>query len=250
MSLKVPLIMDEGLYSLAMEPISPDDPRFGMLPICDVTPPGAFVPVSPRAMVTFAEVEQDSLLQTWTTHVLSEPPRVGRILVGRIFSLNSQLTQDFNSELTGFCDSFLEPAGTPPARKQYDVSNASHMSDLSIRFLGIGTDRLIHTVGVSNGLERPPSKKHARVPPLDFPQRNLKRSKTPRVDKNLVGHIHEASIAEVLYTGTFFSGDSKFPMGQAFVDRTSRFGYIHPLQRYRRCFRVFCLQALHPARVD
>ena len=233
-ALKIPLVMDEGLYSLVMEPLSPDDPRFGMLPIYDVTPPGPFVPISQRAMVTVAEGERNSETLTWTTHVLSEPPKIGRILVGRILAMNtSQSTQDFNAELTGFCDSFLAPAGTPPARKQYDISNVSHMSDLSVRFLGIGTDRLIHTVGISNGLEHPPSKKHVRVPPLNFPQGNMKRSKTPRVNKKLVGHKHESGIAEALYSDTFFSGDVKFPMGQAFVDRTSRFGYIHPLRSRR-----------------
>ncbi len=159
----------------------------------------------------------------WTTQVLSCSPPTGRILL-----LNATL--DFNAELSGFCDRFLAPAGIPPARRQYDVNSAADMSDLSIRFLGIGSDRLIHTVGVSNGLERPPSKKFVRVPPLNFPQGNLKRSKTPKVKKGSVGFIHEASIGELLYTDTFFSGDSKFPMGQAFVDRASRYGNIIPMR--------------------
>ncbi len=61
------------------------------------------------------------------------------------------------------------------------MSDANDMSDLSIRFLGVGTDRILNTVSLSNGLAKPPSKKHARVPPLNFPQGNMKEFKTPRV---------------------------------------------------------------------
>jgi hypothetical protein len=62
---------------------------------------------------------------------------------GRIYSLNGSL--DFHSQLNSFSDHFLAPAGLPPARKQYDVTNPSDMSDLSIRFLGGGTDGILHT---------------------------------------------------------------------------------------------------------
>jgi hypothetical protein len=104
------------------------------------------------------------------------------------------------------------------------------MSDLSIRFLGGGTDRILHTVNVSNGLKEPPSKKHARVPPLNFPQGNLKKFKTPRVTKENVGHIHQASIAEAVYTDTYETGDHKFPYAQVFVDRISRYGDVIPMR--------------------
>jgi hypothetical protein len=147
---------------------------------------------------------------------------------GRIYSLNGSL--DFHSQLNSFSDHFLAPAGLPPARKQYDVTNPSDMSDLSIRFLGGGTDRILHTVSISNGLKHPPSKKHARVPPLNFPQGNMKKFKTPRVNKDNVGHIHQASIAEVVYTDTFETGDYKFPYAQVFVDGVSRYGNVIPLR--------------------
>ncbi len=81
--------------------------------------------------------------------------------VGRIIALAG--TQDFHSELISFSDKFLAPAGLPPSRKQFDVTNVADMSDLSIRFMGGGTDRILHTVGISIGLAKPPSKKHARV---------------------------------------------------------------------------------------
>ena len=148
--------------------------------------------------------------------------------VGRILTLTGSL--DFHSELVSFSYAFLAPAGIPPSRKQFDVSNVADMSDLSIRFMGCGTDRILHTVGISNGLYKPPSKKHARVPPLNFPQGNMKAFKTPRVSKDIVGHLHQAAIAEALYTDTFHTGDFKFPFAQVFIDRVSRFGDVIPLR--------------------
>jgi hypothetical protein len=110
------------------------------------------------------------------------------------------------------------------------VSNPSDMSDLSIRFLGGGTDRILHTVNISNGLKSPLSKKHARVPPLNFPQGNMKQFKTSRVSKDIVGHVSQPSIAEALYTDTFETGDVKFPFAQVFVDGVSRYGDVIPLR--------------------
>jgi hypothetical protein len=104
------------------------------------------------------------------------------------------------------------------------------MTELSIRFMGAGTDRITHTVGVSNGLEKPPSKDLKRVPPKIFPQGQLKRSKTPVVSKGKVGNLHYAAIAEALYMDTFESGDRRFPYDQAFVDHASRWGDVIPLR--------------------
>ncbi len=100
------------------------------------------------------------------------------------------------------------------------------MSDLSIRFLDGGTDRILHTVNLSNGLKSSPSKKHARVPTLNFPQGNMKKFKTPRVTKDNIGHNHQASIAEAVYTDTVETGDVKFPYAQVFVDRTEYLGMV------------------------
>ncbi len=74
---------------------------------------------------------------------------------GRIFTLAGAL--EFHSELISFSDAFLAPASVPPSRKQFDVTNAADMSDLSIRFMGGGTDRILHTVEISNGLAKPPT---------------------------------------------------------------------------------------------
>ncbi len=208
------LDMDDGLYALTMEPLSSDDPRHLSRPIFDITPPGEYSPLSSRAQNT---------RRMWTTVVLPAP-----LPVGRIIALAGSL--DFHSELISFSDGFLAPAGLPPSRRQFDVTNANDMSDLSIRFLGGGTDRILQTVRISNGLSAPPSKKHARVPPLNFPQGNMKAFKTPRVAKDIVGHLHHASIAEAVCTDTFYTGDHRFPYAQVFVDRVSRYGDVIPLR--------------------
>jgi hypothetical protein len=217
----IPLVMDDGLYAVTMEPVSSEDPRHITSQIYDITPSGEYTPPSQKL---FRSEDQSKVTrQIWTTMVLS-----GAQPTGRVFTLAGSL--DFHSELASFSDKFLAPAGIPPSRKQFDVSSVTDMSDLSIRFLGVGTDRILHTVGISNGLAKPPSKKHVRIPPLNFPQGNLKEFKTPRVSKDLVGHLKTAGIAEALYTDTFYTGDFKFPYAQVFVDRASRYGDVIPMR--------------------
>jgi hypothetical protein len=90
-NLDVPLIMDAGLYSLVLEPITPSDPRYGFLPIFDVTSPGPFSPfsqcftavpqsVSPSSALELDELDDSFSPQTWTTTVLSVPSRSGRVI--------------------------------------------------------------------------------------------------------------------------------------------------------------------------
>ena len=224
--LEVPLEIDEGLYALSLEPITPNDPRFTSLPSYDVTLPGLFVPAAlTLGAVSLRDhdggVGGEIMSPLWTTAVLS--PSTGRVL-----AMNA--TMDFDEELRAFSDGFLAPASIPPSRRQYDTSRLSDMADLSIRFMGAGTDRLLHTVGISNGLAKPPSKIFERVPPKIFPQGKLKRSKTLVVSKGKVGNVHFAAIAEVLYTDTFHSGDVRFPYGQAFMDHASRWGDVIPIR--------------------
>jgi hypothetical protein len=169
---EIPLIMDDGLYSVSLEPVTASDPRYCNLPVFDVTLPGDFVPVTHILCAKTALDKDIGPSPSWTTEVLSPPPPMGRVL-----ALNASL--DFDHELRGFSDEFLAPVSVPPARKQYDTGDTADMTDLSIRFMGAGTDRITHTVGISNGLEKPPSKTMRRVPPKIFPQGRLKRSKTP-----------------------------------------------------------------------
>jgi hypothetical protein len=165
-NLDVPLIMDAGLYSLVLEPITPSDPRYGFLPIFDVTSPGPFSPFSqcftavPQSVSPSSALEPDELddsfsPQMWTTTVLSVPSRSGRVI-----AMSAKM--DFDDELRNFSDAFLAPVAIPPARRQYDVDKPADMTELSIRFMGTGTDRILHTVGISNGLNKPPSKTASR----------------------------------------------------------------------------------------
>jgi hypothetical protein len=217
----ISLSLEDGLYALEMEPISPEDPRNLTTQIFDLTPPGDYVPATQKSSRLVKTGKPTR--QIWTTLIVpADKPK------GRIFTLAGPL--DFNAELISFSDKFLAPSGLPSSRKQFDVSDVNDMSDLSVRFLGVGTDRILHTVSISNGLEKPPSKKHARVPPLNFPQGNMKEFKTPRVSKDIVGHVKTARVAECLYTDTFYTGDHKFPYAQVFVDRVSRFGDVIPLR--------------------
>ena len=125
-----------------------------------------------------------------------------------------------------FCDQYLAPPSIPPARRLYDIQSQEDMTQLSIRFLGASTDRLIRTVEISNGLKSPASKKAVRVPPLIFPQGRLKKGKSPKVSKGKVGHLKHAGIAEVVMTDTFESGDSRRKYCQVFYDHVSRFGFV------------------------
>jgi hypothetical protein len=228
--IEIPLTMDEGLYSLTLEPVTPSDPRYSDLPIFDVTPPGPFNPLTHQLCAVSGETDEPGPL--WTTAVLSFQTSPGRVI-----ALNAKL--DFDDELRVFSDGFLAPAALPPARRQYDVAKSADMTELSIRFMGAGTDRITHTVGVSNGLQKPPSKDLKRVPPKIFPQGKLKRSKTPVVSKGKVGNLKFAAIAEVLSTDTFESGDRRFPYGQAFVDHASRWGEVIPLRSRKEVGSAF-----------
>jgi hypothetical protein len=220
----IPLVLDDGLYALTMEPVSADDQRHVTSPIYDMTPVGDYIPVSGVGYGEYAPGGQSrDTRQMWTTVMT---PTV--LATGRIFTLAGSV--DFHSELSSFSDLFLAPAALPPSRRQFDIKNAQDMSDLSIRFLGGGTDRILHTVGISNGLAKPPSKNHARVPPLNFPQGNMKEFKTPIVSKDIVGYILTGKIGEILYTDTIYTGDRKFPYAQVFVDRVSRYGDVIPLR--------------------
>jgi hypothetical protein len=77
--------------------------------------------------------------------------------------------------------------------------------------MGIGTDRLRHTLERSRGLNPATKKKRENasvVPPLNFPQRKWKAGKTPRVSKNKVKYLHRVAVAEVCFTDTFETADN------------------------------------------
>ena len=112
---------------------------------------------------------------------------------------------------------FIDSTTRPKARRTY-TSSASDLEELSTRFMNTSTERLKHTIDVSNGLS--PTK--GTVRPNRFPQATLERGKVPMVSKNKVHHLHEASVAECVYTDTFETDCTDYRYGQAYVCYKSR----------------------------
>ena len=124
------------------------------------------------------------------------------------------------------------------------MDNPTDLSELSIRMMGVGTDRVKNTIRISKGLS--PS---GEVPPFLFPQANMKSGKTPRVSKGIVHDLHTASIGEVVFTDTFETADDKYRYGQAFVCYRSRFGDVIPIRSRKRVgwsFTEFCARHFTP----
>jgi hypothetical protein len=119
------------------------------------------------------------------------------------------------------------------------------MADLSAKFMGAGDERPRHTIALNRGL----TPATGRVPTHPFPQGKFKQGKKNRVSKQKVHHLNCASIAEVIFTDTFETGDSKFRYGQAFVDYRSRWGDVIPLRSRTQvgwAFGEFCCRNFTP----
>ncbi len=228
-SVRVPLVLEDGLFALRVEPLGEGDSRFDTLPKYEITKRGKFVPSDFGTDVR------------WRTNVLAMGSSSARLLAAS--------REDCHDNLRTFCDQYLAPPSIPPARRLYDVKSQEDMVQLSIRFLGASTDRLIRTVEISNGLQSPASKKNLRVPPLVFPQGRLKTGKSPKVKKGSVGHLKHAGIAEVVFTDTFETGDSRQRYCQVFYDYVSRFGYVRAMRSKTEigdAFADFCCQCWVP----
>ena len=204
------LDLEDGLYALVVEPLQVDDFRYSKFPKDDVTPGGDF-----RMGRSISETR-------WQPRVIAVASVSARILAAT--------SEAYDDNLNVFCSEFLAPASIPDAKRQYDITSDLDMSELSIRFLGCGTDRLKNTIGISKGLSTPASKMSKRVPTLNFPQGRWKSGKTPRVSKGKVEHLKQAKIGECVFTDTFESGDSKYAYDQAYVDYVSRYGDVFPLR--------------------
>jgi hypothetical protein len=144
----------------------------------------------------------------------------------RVLAYPSSTNSAFDANLREFCVDFLAPPSIPPARRTYQEDNPLHMSDLSVRFMGAGNERLRRTIELSRGL----APATGRVQTLNFPQGKFAQGKTPKVAKGKVHHLHRAQICEVVFMDTFESADHRFRYGQAFVDYRSRYGDVIPLR--------------------
>jgi hypothetical protein len=162
------------------------------------------------------------------------------------------IQHEYDDHLNEFCKSYLVPPSQPAARRTYRSGEESDMAELSLRFMGIGTDRLDQTLKRSRGLV-PPSKVKGEnksiVPPLHFPQGKWKAGKTPRVAKGKVENLHQASVAEACFTDTFETKDNKYRYGQVFVDYRSRYGDVFPIRSRKKVgwtFGEFCCRHFVP----
>ena len=216
-------------WSSLHEPLDEGDSRFETLPKYVITQQGKFVPSDSGSEVR------------WRTKVLGMGSSSARLLAG--------MAEDCHDNLAKFCDQYLAPPSIPPARRLYDVRSQEDMTQLSIRFLGASTDRLIRTVEISNGLKSPASKRNIRVPPLVFPQGRLKTGKSPKVKKGSVGNLKHAGIGECLFSDTFETGDARRKYCQVFYDYVSRYGYVTAMRsktEFGDAFADFCCQCWVP----
>jgi hypothetical protein len=221
---------EDDLYAVTMMPLNASDKRHDRLVSIDVTDNTALrvgdVQVE-RALATGdVSSKPASKLGVWNTKIL---------WIGRVISLVGR-TQEFEEKLTDFCANYHAPLSIPPARRTYQTNSVEDLADLSIRFLGVGSERLIRTmersIGLSPMVKKDGKMRHQRptpVPTFNFPQVRWKAGKTPKVEKGIVHNLHQASIGEVVYMDSFEVEDSSHRYGQAFVEYRSNYGDIIPM---------------------
>ena len=234
----------EGLYEVKVTPLYPGDEKYAKLPRLTVTrkdDPGLWTGEKP--LVDSEGRKAPSKLGVWYCRMLWTTCRVG---------LQGIKSAEYEDNLQEFCASYFVPPSQPSARKTYRTTDVEDMADLSLRFMGVGTDRLKHTLERSRGLS-PATKKKGEsvsvVPPHNFPQGKWKAGKTPRVSKNKVKNLHRAGIAECCFTDTFETDDSVYRYGQAIVDYRSRYGDVVPIRSRKKvgwAFAEFCCRHFTP----
>ena len=234
------LIPDDGLYAMDVFPLNVSDPRHQQLVTVDLTvnehlglgqqreesvPDNDGIPFKPA-----------SRLGTWYTKVL---------WIGKRMALGGKM-KGFDEGLKDFCNEYIAPLSISPARRTYQINNVSDLADLSIRFLGTGSERLKRTlersIGLSPMVKTDGKMRHPRptpVPSHNFPQGRWKTCKTPKVDKGIIRNLHQASIGEVVYMDTFEVDDSSYRYAQAFVDYRSNYGDIIPMRSRSQIGKAF-----------
>jgi hypothetical protein len=225
------MVADDGFYHVDAIPISQNDRRFNTMDCFDVTletdPVISLIPVAIGGENSAKEegptLKPPSRLGAWFVKIL---------WMGTVRTFTG-MVNGFGEELLNFCDNYIAPLSIPTARRTYQIDNIDDVSDLSIRFLGIGTERLERTLERSIGLSpmiKKDGKMRHKVPTHNFPQGAWKQGKTPRVAKGIVHGLHRAAIGEVVFTDTFEVDDTGFRYGQAYVDYRSKYGDVIPLR--------------------
>ena len=248
-----PLVPDDGLYAITCVPICDTDLRFNSLRCFNITVDEDDVVSGDSKGHRGAD---DALRDTFGLITRKSPSRLGSwtvkvLWIGKRLALGA-ISKGFGTELADFCDSYIAPLSIPKARKAYEVNNIEDMSDLSVRFFGIGTERLQKTIERSIGLSpmvKVKGKMRNIVPVHNFPQGTWKKGKTPRVSKGIVHDMHRAAIGEVLFMDTFEVEDTGYAYAQAFIDYRSKYGEVIPLKSRSQVgwsFAEFCARHYIP----
>ena len=153
-----PLVPDDGLYSLHFSPISWNDSRFESLTRLEVTLEDDPVMrgVTSSAMASRVDRSTPAVECGQPVAPFKSPNKLGvwhaKILwIGKCLALPA-VCKGFDTELDEFCSQYIAPLSTPSSKRTYQVDNIDDMADLSIRFFGIGTERLEKTLERSIGL--------------------------------------------------------------------------------------------------
>jgi hypothetical protein len=199
-----------------------------------------------RSVTAGPAAKSASRLGSWYSKIL---------WIGKVFSLAGR-TEEFEEGLVDFCHRYVSPLSIPPARKSYQLNNVEDLADLSVRFLGVGSERLKQTLERSIGLSpmvkvdgKLRHKKPTPVPAHNFPSGRWRAGKTPKVAKNIIHNLHQASIGEVVYMDTFEVDDATHRYAQAYVDYRSNYGDIIPLRSRSQVgwsFAEFCARNFTP----
>jgi hypothetical protein len=228
--LLLPLTLSDGLFSFSAQPFHINDERYTTLPRFHLTAKGPYVP--PASTLDSSN--------SWNYTLIVAPSSTRRVV-----AYPAAIGPEFDAALRQFCTTFIAPTAIPPARRTYDSANPLHMADLSIRWMGVGDERLQRTLALNHGL----TPTTGRVPTLNFPQGKFVQGQTPKVRKDKVHHLHRASICEVVFTDTFETDDYHYRYGQAYVDYRSRYGDIIPLRSRKQVgwsFGEFCCRNFTP----
>ena len=233
MDYRIPLSLENGTFPLAFQVLAHDDPRKLKLPILQIAPAGEYTP--PTSYTPDGRIR-------WRA---SNVARLPLAYMARKLCIPLQAFGSFRSRVAAMADKvFIDSTTRPKARRTY-TSSASDLEELSTRFMNTSTERLKHTIAVSNGL----SPTNGTVRPNRFPQATLQKGKVPMVSKNKVHHLHEASVAECVYTDTFDTDCTDYRYGQAYVCYKSRFGAVFPMKSRRQVvstFEQFCADIFTP----
>ena len=230
---RIPLSLENGTFPLSFRVLAHDDPRKLKLPILQIAPAGEYTP--PTSYTPDGKIR-------WRA---SNVARLPLAYMANKLCVPLQAFGSFRSKVAAMADGvFIDSTTRPKARRTY-TNSASDLEDLSTRFMNTSTERLKHTIEVSNGLS--PTK--GTVRPNRFPQATLRKGKVPMVSKNKVHHLHEASVAECVYTDTFETDCTDYRYGQAYMCYKSRYGAVFPMKSRRQVvstFEQFCADIFTP----